>query len=184
MTGNRTSLMEELSAYQTLIAEEGAYAKKFLQLLKHADAFQRHHLPGHITGSAWIVDETRKYTLLTHHAKLNRWLQPGGHADGDENVLNVALREAMEETGLTSIKPLSPNIFDIDVHPIPARKDFPEHEHYDIRYLFVASKEEKFIITAESHDLKWVLIEELEQYVGNNVSVLRMAEKVTALKER
>ncbi|MDZ7646212.1 MAG: NUDIX hydrolase [Cytophagales bacterium] len=92
-------------------------------------------MPGHITGSAWIVDPSNTQALLVHHAKLNKWVQPGGHADGDENILQVALREAEEETGLKNFKVLSDPPFDVDIHLIPERADFPEHFHFDIRYL-------------------------------------------------
>src|SRR5687768_14738782 len=97
---DRQSLIASLTDYQTLYSEESAFREQFLELLQHPRCFHRDHLPGHITGSAWIIDDTGKFVLLTHHAKLNRWLQPGGHADGDENVVRVALRETEEETGL------------------------------------------------------------------------------------
>lgn len=140
----------------------------------------RTHLPGHITGSAWIVDTSRKYVLLTHHAKLNKWLQPGGHADGDENVLAVALREAEEETGVKNFRLLQQGIFDIDIHPIPARKDFGAHDHYDIRFLLEADKQEPLVITEESHDLAWIKITDLRSY-NDSSSLHRMAEKVASL---
>jgi 8-oxo-dGTP pyrophosphatase MutT (NUDIX family) len=127
-----------------------------------------------------IVDESQGFVLLTHHAKLNRWLQPGGHADGDEDVIAVATREAHEETGLKSIELISPKILDIDIHSIPARKEFPMHDHYDIRFLFQASKSEPFIITEESHDLAWISVSDLPRVTDNNSSMLRMAKKVAA----
>lgn len=111
-----------------------------------------------------------------HHAKLNKWVQPGGHADGEENILNVALREAEEETGLKNLMP-NAAIFDVDVHVIPARKDFPEHFHYDIRFLIEADEREKIVVSDESHDVKWVSLDELEEYTSER-SVLRMKEKL------
>ncbi|MBI3481525.1 MAG: NUDIX hydrolase [Bacteroidetes bacterium] len=147
-----------------------------MALLNHKDCFQRTHLPGHITGSAWMVNGDRTKTLLVHHAKLNKWVQPGGHADGDENILNVALREAEEETGLKNLKPFT-TIFDVDIHKIPARKDFPEHFHYDIRFLTEADETEKIIVSDESHDVKWVSMNELENFTMER-SVLRMKDKL------
>jgi 8-oxo-dGTP pyrophosphatase MutT (NUDIX family) len=107
---------------------------------------------------------------------LNRWLQPGGHADGEENVLNVALREAQEETGLTHFKLLQDDIFDLDIHPIPARGNFPDHLHYDIRFLFEADINEKIIVSDESHDVSWLALSQLTTL--NNFSLMRMANKV------
>jgi 8-oxo-dGTP pyrophosphatase MutT (NUDIX family) len=173
----RSLLIESIAGYQMMYAQERGFKEKFLELLTHPHAFFRDHLPGHITASAWIIDESRKFTLLTHHAKLNRWLQPGGHADGDEDVLNVAMKEACEETGLTSLQALTPHIFDLDIHLIPARNEFPSHDHYDIRFLFLADRSERFTITAESHDLAWVGRDEIAVKTGGNVSIMRMAEK-------
>jgi 8-oxo-dGTP pyrophosphatase MutT (NUDIX family) len=175
---SRAELIESLNKYSTPFNEEKKFIKKFLELLESPDAYQRTHLPGHITGSAFIVDENREFTLLTHHAKLNKWLQPGGHADGDENVIRVALREAEEETGVKNFKLITPTIFDLDIHLIPARKDFPEHYHYDVRFLFTASKDEPLVITEESHDLGWKKIADIETLTDNNPSMVRMAKKV------
>lgn len=153
------------------------FVTQFLELLQAPRSFHRDHLPGHITASAWIVDESKTHALLVHHAKLNKWLQPGGHADGDENVVNVATREVNEETGLTNLTLLVPEIFDLDIHPIPARKDFPEHLHYDIRFAFIASQQEQLKISDESHDLKWVRLTKVPDLTQNNPSILRMVRK-------
>jgi 8-oxo-dGTP pyrophosphatase MutT (NUDIX family) len=171
---------EEIRQYEPVDKMEAAFKTKFLELLQHPDAFQRTHLPGHITGSSFIVSDDFRHTLLVHHAKLNRWLQPGGHADGDPNVAGVALREANEETGLKNISLLHPAIFDLDIHVIPARKDFPQHEHYDVRYLFGASMDEQVVVSEESHDVKWVLLTDLEKF-NDEPALLRMREKLAAI---
>ncbi|MGC4023684.1 MAG: NUDIX hydrolase [Cyclobacteriaceae bacterium] len=173
---DRQSLISSLKNYKSSFEEEMKFIQPFLKLLNHQDCFLRTHLPGHITGSAWIVNKDRTKTLLVHHGKLNRWMQPGGHADGDENVLRVSLKEAEEETGLKYFKP-NDQIFDIDIHTIPVRKDFPEHLHFDIRFLLEGSEEEKVVVSEESHDVKWVLLSELENYAQER-SVLRMKEKL------
>jgi 8-oxo-dGTP pyrophosphatase MutT (NUDIX family) len=178
---DRTALTEALAHYSSAYPEEISFVEDFLKLLQHPRFFYRDHLPGHMTASCWIVDEERSAVLLTHHAKLNRWLQPGGHADGDEDILAVAWKEAREETGLRSLRLLKDSIFDIDIHPIPARKDFPEHLHFDIRFLFSASKDEKFIISEESHDLAWILTDDVQSKTDNNRSMLRMNEKAKKL---
>jgi 8-oxo-dGTP pyrophosphatase MutT (NUDIX family) len=173
----REALVQALKYYRTSYAEEAAFVQDFLTLLLHPDAYQRFHLPGHVTGSAFIVDTNKEFALLTHHAKLNRWLQPGGHADGDENILRVALREAEEETGLTNLHQLTPGVFDLDIHIIPARKDSPEHLHYDVRFMFVSDRKEKILISEESHDLQWIALQDFATTTGNNLSMMRMAEK-------
>ena len=173
---DRHSLITELQSYSTEFAEEQKFILPFLELLDHKDCFQRTHLPGHITGSAWIINQDKTKTLLVHHAKLNKWVQPGGHADGEENILNVALREAEEETGLRNLKPSS-LIFDIDIHLIPDRKDFPQHFHYDIRFLVEGDELERITVSEESHDVRWINLNELEKFTSER-SVLRMKEKL------
>jgi 8-oxo-dGTP pyrophosphatase MutT (NUDIX family) len=172
----RQLLLHSLSVYSTQFDEENRFIAPFIELLNQKDCFQRTHLPGHITGSAWIVNREKTKTLLVHHAKLNKWVQPGGHADGEENILNVALREAEEETGVKNLT-VAPHIFDLDIHLIPSRKDFPEHFHYDIRFLVEGDETEKIAVSEESHDVKWVLLSDLEKFTSER-SVLRMKEKV------
>jgi 8-oxo-dGTP pyrophosphatase MutT (NUDIX family) len=173
---NRDFLINKFRFYQTSFDEEKKFITSFLDLLNHQNCFHRTHLPGHITGSSWIVNTDRTKSLLVHHAKLNKWVQPGGHADGEENILNVALREAEEETGLTKLNPRK-EIFDVDIHLIPERKDFPAHFHYDIRFLVEADETEKVVVSDESHDVKWISLQELENFTKER-SVLRMKDKL------
>jgi 8-oxo-dGTP pyrophosphatase MutT (NUDIX family) len=180
MINTRLAIQEAIAAYQSSYGEEEKFKDSFLELLQHPRCFFRDHLPGHITGSAWIVDPSRQFVLLVHHVKLNRWLQPGGHADGDENVFGVALREAEEETGLKDLEVAHPGIFDLDVHTIPARKDFPEHLHFDVRFCFVAEKDSQLILSEESHDLQWIAISDMARYTEANSSILRMCQKTVS----
>ncbi|HTX65667.1 MAG TPA: NUDIX hydrolase [Opitutaceae bacterium] len=143
---------------------------------QHADCLVRACAPGHLTGSAWIVDAARRQVLLTHHRKLDKWLQPGGHADGDPDLLAVALREAREETGLTRLRAVSTEVFDVDRHWIPARGGTPGHWHLDLRFLVEADPAEPLVVSDESHDLAWV---ELARVAALNPeeSMLRMVRK-------
>ena len=145
-------------------------------VMRNPLCFERHLAEGHVTGSAWILDQSGEKTLLTHHRKLNLWLQPGGHADGNSDVLAVAMQECLEETGLTSLVPVAKGIFDLDIHAIPARKDEPSHYHYDVRFLVRDTGGEDFIVSGESHDLAWVPLERLEDYTSE-WSMRRMRDK-------
>lgn len=145
-------------------------------VLEHEDCFERTLLQGHITGSAWVVDPSGSKVLLTHHRKLNKWLQLGGHADGHSNVLEVAKREAEEESGLKELSVIESGIFDVDIHVIPARKLEPEHFHFDIRFAFQAMGDTDYAVSAESLDLKWVPIDQIRDYT-TEASMLRMAQK-------
>lgn len=146
----------------------------------HAECFSRTLTIGHVTGSAWILDQHHEKTLLTHHRKLNKWLQPGGHADGDHMVSRVAMREAREETGLKELIFVSDDIFDIDIHLIPARQDEAQHYHYDCRFLIRCGGDETFCVSDESHDLAWISLAEIRN-VTNEESILRMVEKTSQM---
>ena len=142
----------------------------------YPDCFERTNTYGHITSSSWLLNNDLSKVLLTHHRKLDKWLQPGGHCDGDSNVPASALREAVEESGIEKWEFLSQEIFDLDVHRIPARKQEPEHFHFDVRFVFRAIDSEDYIVSEESHDLAWVPLSQIQQYT-NEESIIRMVEK-------
>lgn len=175
---SRIELINSLSSYKTEFKEEQLFVPQFLSLLQSDRCYHRDHLPGHITGSAWIVNEDMTRVLLIHHNNLNRWLQPGGHADGDENVVGVAIREANEETGLVNLTQLTQSVFDLDIHPIPERKGFPQHQHFDVRFLFQASENDELKISEESSDLKWINLTQVPSLTQHNLSILRMIKKL------
>lgn len=131
---------------------------------------------GHFTGSCWLVSKDGQRVLLTHHKKLGRWLQLGGHADGNSNLAQVALREAEEESGLTDLS-VEPFIFDLERHAIPARGAEPEHYHYDVRFVVRAHGSEEYAVSDESHALAWRVISELVDDAEAEESIRRMARK-------
>ena len=146
------------------------------------DCFERSRIAGHITGSAWVVNSSYTHVLMTHHAKLEKWLQLGGHADGDSNIKNVATKELKEESGLTKIELLSSSIFDLDIHTIPERKVEKEHEHFDIRYRCVAEMSEPLHLNHESKELAWIPLGKLDELTKGNRSIIRMSEKTSHIK--
>lgn len=132
---------------------------------------------GHLTGSAWIVNKERSKALFTHHTKLGMWLQLGGHAEElDQTILDTAIREAQEESGLASVKLITDEILSVDIHMIPERKGFPDHLHYDVQFLFEADEMEGLSISVESRDLKWIPFDEVANY-NKELSIRRMLEK-------
>ena len=131
---------------------------------------------GHVTGSAALLSADGSRLLLTRHAKLGRWLQLGGHADGDSDALRVACREAEEESGLR-VAPLGEDPLDIDIHHIPAHGADPSHLHYDVRFLLtVTAQNHEYRLSEESLALRWVPLAEIEA-VTRETSVLRLAAK-------
>jgi ADP-ribose pyrophosphatase YjhB (NUDIX family) len=169
-----------LNSFEQLLKnyrEQDDLSREFLQFFNsHSDVFQRHHPPGHFTASCWLVSADEQRVLLTHHKKLGRWLQLGGHADGNHNLIQVALTEAFEESGLSDLA-IEPKIFDLDAHVIPARKEDPEHIHWDVRFVIRVMGSEQYQLSDESLALAWRDIAEISKDPNSDTSLRRMAEK-------
>ena len=173
----------------------GAHESETLQrmldfLASSPEVFLRSHAPGHFTGSALVCDAALQKVALIHHRKLEKWLQFGGHADGDRNLARVALKETEEESGLSRLTyldfeetlgcPHHPVPFDLDIHEIPARPGEPAHLHYDVRFL-VWSEEQTLQQNHESHQLAWFDLEQARSRTQEE-SMLRQFSKLELLK--
>lgn len=143
---------------------------------RHPDCLLRSCLPGHLTGSAWIVSPDRSRVLLTHHYKLGKWLQLGGHADGDSDLLSVAIREAREESGLSHFNLVEPGLYDVDRHWIPSRGKEPGHWHHDLRFILEADPGEVLTVSSESKELAWVQVAAVAS-LNPEESMARMVRK-------
>lgn len=166
-----------LDAYEHAHLDEIEVIGVFRELAStDGDAARRERKAGHLTGSAWLVSADGGRVLLTHHRKLDRWLQLGGHADGDADLARVALREAEEESGLHDLDGEAA-VFDLDRHRIPARGDEPEHWHYDVRFVVRARGSEAFVVGEESHALAWRDVAEIARDATADMSLRRMAHK-------
>jgi 8-oxo-dGTP pyrophosphatase MutT (NUDIX family) len=175
---HRKILLDLLEKHSPIDENELKMRNETIEFVKtNEDCFKRELLIGHVTGSAWIINDARTHVLMTHHRKLNRWFQPGGHCDGEPNLLNVALKETNEETGLKNLKVVDGELYDVDVHLIPERKGIPAHYHYDIRFLIEADMNEQLIITEESNDLAWVSLEKIAEH-NDSESIMRMVRKI------
>lgn len=176
MNDDRKYVLNLLNKYKTCYEDEEKNRIKIIDFVKNnKDCFLRSNLSGHITASAWLLSPDKDEILLTHHKKINKWIQLGGHADGEFDVLKVALNEAREESGITDIIFLSDEIFDLDIHFIPKFNEVPAHYHYDIRFLLNALNK-NYIVSHESYDLAWVKIKALSLEQTQN-SLRRMALK-------
>lgn len=175
----------------TCAKDELLVLEKFKMLLeeKGQSCFERTCYPAHITGSSIVLNKSLDKIILTHHKKLNKWLQLGGHSDGDCMPPRVSLREAHEESGISEgdlslINPISGENssleaclpLDFDIHEIPARKSEPKHYHYDVRYLILA-KSDRIKISDESNDLQWFAFDDVKEHT-EEISTLRQVEKV------
>ncbi len=186
---NNREILRALEDYQAFDDREQAMVEQTRQFVRSADSvaarfavadqspitvLDRAHGAGHLTASIWLLSRSRDAVLLTHHRKLGRWMQLGGHVEAGESLFEAALREAREESGLDRITPLSRHIFDIDVHRIPIWKSVPSHLHYDVR--FVMEAQGMPVISAESNELAWVSLTSATHFCQNE-SLLRMVRK-------
>jgi len=181
---SKEKLIGELKAYSTPFAEEGSFVPRFISLLNNfPNCFYRSLVSGHITGSAWVVSPDKTEVVLLHHRKLDRWLQPGGHADGEEEIARVVAKELEEETGLTGCSWANEGrIFDLDIHLIPASKDSKAHFHFDIRLAAIVDTRQSLIGNGESKEIKWVNLADITSSSGFEQSILRMVEKTKKLR--
>ena len=183
---NRAAVSAELARHARSHPEDAAVLARFARLLEDtATPFSRdQYQPGHLTCSACVLDETRTRVLLLHHARLGRWLQPGGHAEPeDETPLAGALRELREESGLREAAPLlgadGSALVDVDVHEIPARGSEPSHFHFDLRFALAVDGGAALEASSESTALRWVPIERIAELTDEE-SVTRLVARTLA----
>lgn len=177
----RTQLIQLLHEYFPIDPTEIKCKEDMLNFIKHnKDCFERSLQEGHITGSAWLLNKDMTQALLMHHTKLDKWVQPGGHCDGEPDVLSVATKEAKEESGIHDIVPVSSKIFDIDIHLVPEHKKEKAHYHYDVRFLLKVASDEGIIQNRESKELRWVG-KDRNKLPTASPSVVRMFNKWLAL---
>jgi len=181
---HRQELLQLLNHHDTRFLEEAGFVQRARAFVEaNTDVFDREHLPMHVTGSAWVVSPDFSQALIMHHVKQDQWFQPGGHADGDADILRVALRETAEETGIDPEHAhlLSGEVFDVDIHAIPASVHDPWHEHIDIRFLVQIDNRLPVPGNDESHEVIWVALRDVSAY-NNNRSTWRMVEKTRRLR--
>lgn len=133
------------------------------------DVLTRNNEIMHITSSAFILNKAKDKTLMIHHNIYNSWSWTGGHADGEENLLAVAIKEAREETGVKNVRPIVPGIFSLDILPVLGHvkngKYISAHLHLSVAYLVEVDEDELLIVKSdENSDVKWIPIEKVNEY--------------------
>jgi 8-oxo-dGTP pyrophosphatase MutT (NUDIX family) len=179
VNSRRSQLAQLLDALVPADEAEQAHKARMQTLLgSPGDVFAReHYVPGHFTASAFIVSPARDAILLILHGKLGLWLQPGGHVDAsDTDVIVAARREVEEEVSLSQLPLAHPGIFDVDVHVIPARKEAPAHEHFDVRFVFEAEASSGRA-GSDAKDARWVSLDEVSK-LQTDESVMRAVRKL------
>lgn len=176
-TMKRKKLLNLLHNYHPQDPHEIEAKKQIINFVKeNPDCFERRLESGHVTASCWLLNYDRTKALLMHHKKLNKWVQLGGHCDGNSDVLEVAMKEAQEESGIVEIAPISREIFDIDIHISPKTAKEKEHFHYDIRFLLGVTQPVDFVKNEESNELRWVT-KNIQELPTQQEAVVRMFKK-------
>ncbi len=181
---HRQELLQLLAGHSTWFMDEAGFVRRARAFVEaYPDCFNREHYPAHVTGSAWVVSPDRQRVLMMHHRKHNQWFQPGGHADGDADIVRVSLRETAEESGIDPqhVRLLDGAVFDVDIHTIPEGEDGHRHDHIDIRFLVEIDDSLPVPGSDESHDVLWVDLMQVSQF-NNNRSTYRMVEKTRRLR--
>ncbi len=179
----RRWLLKHLRDYEPYDSVEASHLARLLAFaLAQESCFSRQKGADHVVASAWVIDPDRTKALLVYHARLGRWLQPGGHvSDRDPSLIDAAKRELQEETGLKRFRLLSGQIFDIDAHPIPATGNEPSHVHYDVRFVFEASPHAQLNLSQEVREARWFALDEILEFASED-SLKRLVEKTKRLR--
>lgn len=167
-------ILEQLKSY--IKSDSYTNVDKVLNFISlNKNPFSRDNISGHITGSAWILNRDLSLVLLTHHRKLKKWIQTGGHCEGEKDPFLTALREGEEETGL-KLTPIKRGIFHLDIHNIPHYKGVPAHKHYDFTYIFSADSNINYSVSDESLDLKWFNLDRVNS-ISNESNIIQLQHK-------
>lgn len=160
------NLSDHLTHYTPYNDQESADRRMILHLLStQPDLFLRSNLAAHMTASAWVVNPERSKVLMVYHNIYHSWSWMGGHADGEEDLLSVAVREVKEESGITHVRPVSEDIFSVEVLTVDGHEKrgvyVPSHLHLNVTYLLEASEQDPLRVKEDENcGVAWFSLEE------------------------
>jgi 8-oxo-dGTP pyrophosphatase MutT (NUDIX family) len=152
-------------------------------LAARPDGCLRECVPGHVTGSALVVDHTGSRALLTLHPRFGRWLQLGGHCEEtDADIVAAALREATEESGIADLT-IDPELAALHVHPVTCSLRVPTR-HLDMQFIVHAPRDAEIAVSDESLDLRWWPLDELPEDCDFGLTQLVHSARLRSLSDR
>lgn len=167
----KMNFREEIFKYQPINEQEANDKQIILDYIDHFynNILTRENQIAHMTSSGLILNKSLDKMLMIYHKIYNTWAWTGGHADGEDDMLKVALKEAVEETGISNIVPLSDNIASIDIIPVYGHfkkgKYVSSHLHLNITYILIADENERLIVNEdETSGVKWIEVSKLSEY--------------------
>ncbi len=164
--------------------QEAADKAAFIEFVNNNEnCLSRENLEGHVTVSAWIVNKERTKVLFCYHNIYNSWSWVGGHADGNEDLLSVAVKEAKEETGVTA-SPVSEEIFSLEILPVSGHtkkgKYVPSHIHYNVTYLLEADENESLTVCEDENSaVGWIILSEIAEKSAEKWMIENIYNKIT-----
>ena len=183
---NRAELMKRISAYRPCNEQEEADKKNILSFLaENENAFLRENELAHMTASAWVVNHNRSKVLMVYHKIYDSWSWTGGHADGEVDLLSVALREVTEETGVIHVTPVSEEIFSLEILTVDGHEKrgryVPGHLHMNLTYLLEADDSEPLTVCEEENKaVAWFSLEDALRASSEPWFVSRIYQKLNS----
>ncbi len=180
------SIREDIERYAPWNEQEARDRAVILDFLeRNRDAFLRSNLLAHMTASAWVVNASHDRVLMVYHRLYDSWSWTGGHADGDEDLLRVALREAREETGAEHVRPVSEDIYSLEVLTVDGHEKrgvyVPSHLHLNVTYLLEADEHDTLhVCEAENSGVRWFTLDGAAEASTEPWFVERIYKKLNA----
>ncbi|WP_026678247.1 NUDIX hydrolase [Fictibacillus gelatini] len=177
--------IEQIKNYSAFNEQEQKDKEIMLKCLdQFDDVLTRNNDIVHITSSAFVVNKNRDKVLMVHHNIYNSWSWTGGHADGDGDLLHVAIKEVKEETGVETIRPVTDDIFSLDILPVVGHekrgKYVAPHLHLSVAYLLEGDENEQLAIKPdENSGVQWIPFEEIDAY-SNEPHMKAVYKKIIA----
>jgi len=164
--------IKDIIAFKPLTEQEEVDQKLIVDFIKKNDnSLTRDNKVAHVSSSGFILNKRMDKALMVYHKIYRSWSWTGGHADGESDLLKVALEEAREETGIENVKPLTEKIVTLDVLPVPSHfkhgKFVSAHLHLSIAYVLIADDTDRLVVKVdENSGVKWMKIKDIEKEVN------------------